>query len=100
MLERIARLLLILLVVLAATSGGAEPVLTPQQGLLLLRNGQILHGEITRAGDYYVVTLGPTGEIKLPAADVEMQSRDLAEAYAHKQATLLGTGAAPHLDLA
>ena len=100
MLERIARLLPVLLISLASSSGGAEPVLTPQQGILLLRNGQILQGEITRAGDYYVVTLGPTGEIKLPAADVEFQSRNLAEAYVHKQATLLGSGAAPHLDLA
>lgn len=100
MFRRTALTTIVLLLFLAGWLGADEPALTPRAGWLLLRNGQVLQGEITRAGDYYVVTLGSNGEVKLPAADVESQVRDLDEAYALKQAMLLGRGAAPHLDLA
>lgn len=100
MWQRNAHLLSFLTILLVGTLSAQQPLLTPQAGLLLLRNGQILQGEITRAGDYYVVTLGPSGEIKLPAQDVEAQVENLAAAYAYKQTVMLNIGAAPHLDLA
>lgn len=78
----------------------AEPVLTPQQGVLLLRNGNVIEGHVTRAGDYYLVTFGDSGEARLAAADVESFCVDLDDAYRYKRATMLGKGAAPHLDLA
>ncbi|HUE69603.1 MAG TPA: hypothetical protein VMP01_01840 [Pirellulaceae bacterium] len=78
----------------------AEPVLTPQQGVLLLRNGNVIEGHVTRAGDYYLVTFGDSGEARLAAADVELFCVDLDDAYRYKRATMLGKGAAPHLDLA
>lgn len=78
----------------------AEPVLTPQQGLLLLRNGNVMQGAVTRAGDYYIVIFGDGGEARLAAADVETLCVDLEDAYRYRAATLVGRGAAPHLDLA
>jgi hypothetical protein len=78
----------------------AEPVLTPQHGVLLLRNGNVIEGEVTRAGDYYLVTFGDSGEARLAAGDVETLCVDLDDAYRYKRATMLGKGVAPHLDLA
>lgn len=86
---------------LAATpSPAADLPLTPRQGLLLLRNGNVLEGEITQAGDYYVVTLGKTGEIRLAAKEVEAVVASLDEAYDLRRLGLFGGGAGPHLDLA
>lgn len=92
-----AHLLLLAAVPLAAA---ADPLLTPQAGLLLLRNGQVVSGQITRAGDYYIVILGATGEIRLPVADVTAQCASLEDAYTLQAARLSGTRAAEHLDLA
>lgn len=77
-----------------------EPALMPQQGLLLLRNGNVIQGQITRAGDYYIVTFGDRGEAKLAAREVETLCLDLEDAYRYKLATLAGRAAAPHLGLA
>lgn len=85
-----------------AASWAGTPVAEPTgggQSLLLLRNGNVLAGEITQAGDYYVVLLG-TSEIRLPARDVEAQVASLDEAYQLKKFGLFGRGAEPHLKLA
>src|SRR5688572_17600789 len=84
----------------AAWLAAGEPSLVPQHGLLLLRNGHILQGEITQAGDFYVVILGKTSEIRLPTKEVEAQVASLDEAYELKRHGLFGRGAGPHLDLA
>jgi hypothetical protein len=68
--------------------------------MLLLRNGNVLQGEITQAGDFFIVILGKTSEIRVPAKDVEAQVASLDEAYQLKRHGLFGRGAAPHLDLA
>jgi hypothetical protein len=73
-----------------------EPPFGPQRGLLLLRNGNTLAGDITRAGDYYLVLLGPTSELRVPAKEVEAQVTSLDEAYELRQHGLFGRGAAPH----
>ena len=74
----------IITLILTAVATASQPSLTPQTGVLILRNGQVLHGEITRAGDYYVVTLGPTSEVRLQASEVEIACRTLDEAYVHR----------------
>jgi hypothetical protein len=74
--------------------------LTPQQGMLLLKNGSVIEGQITQAGDYYVVTLGASGEIRLPAQEVEAQVQSLAEAYNLRKHGMFERGAKPHLALA
>jgi hypothetical protein len=96
--QRYALIVLVALVLAPAALG--QTSLTPEAGVLVLRNGQVIAGEVTRAGDYYVVTLGPSGEIRLPAADVEAFCGSLDEAYEFKQRHLSGPGAQPHLNLA
>jgi hypothetical protein len=78
----------------------AQNALQPQAGLLVLRNGQVLEGQVTQAGDYYVVTLGGTSEIRLRTSDVEAVCDSLDEAYDFKARHLSGAGVRPHLELA
>ena len=97
-LRGMACVFLLLLAALPLAAG--EPLLTPQQGVLLLRNGNVIEGQVTRAGDYYIVTFGEDGEVRLSAADVETLCVDLEDAYRYRSATMVGKGAAGHLDLA
>jgi hypothetical protein len=84
---------------LVSAADAAEPAANARKSLLLLRNGNVLEGEVTQAGDYYVVLLGMS-EVRLPAADVEAQVASLDEAYELKKFGLFGRGADPHLNLA
>jgi hypothetical protein len=78
-----------------------EPALMPRQAVLVLKNRQVLEGEITPVGDYYLVALGKTGQIRLAAKDVEFVCRDLEEAYQRKAAQVRAKpSAAAHADLA
>ena len=78
----------------------ADPLqVAPQEGLLLLRTGHVLRGEITRSGDEYYITL-PKGEIRVPAAEVELFCRTLDEAYRQKRSALRTGHVSEHLDLA
>lgn len=56
----------------------------PQRGVLVLRGGQVLEGEITQAGDHYYLTL-PTGEISVRASEVAFRCADLGEAYLRRR---------------
>src|SRR5262245_47084423 len=89
---------LVLLVCSLAATG--QTLLTPQACLVVLRNGQVLEGEVTQAGDYYVVMLGGSSEVRLKAAEVEAVCGSLDQAYEFKSGHLSGSGAGPHLDLA
>jgi hypothetical protein len=99
---RLAILLALLLPASLASQLRAQELanLSPQAGLLVLRNGQLLRGEITKAGDNYIVTIGVGGEVKIAAKEVEAQCADIEAAYDYKLRRLSGDGAAPHLDLA
>ena len=79
----------------------AEPPLNlePQQGVLLLTNGQVLRGKVTQAGDYYYVAL-EHGEIRVRAGDVELFCHDLDEGYRRRCEAIQGGDVAAHLDLA
>ncbi len=79
---------------------GVEPSLQPQRGVLVLRNRQVIAGDVTPVGDYYLVSLGKTGQIRLAAREVEMVCRDLPEAYQRKREKIEVKSAAAHLDLA
>jgi hypothetical protein len=86
---------------LSAVLAAQEPIqFSPQAGVLLLRNGQLMPGEITPAGDQYIVTFGVGGEVKISAKDVEARCADLEGVYDYKLRRLSGEGAGPHLDLA
>jgi hypothetical protein len=73
--------------------------LAPTAGVLLLRNGNMMQGEITRLGDHYLLTISG-GELKIAAKDVEAQCSDIEGVYDWKLRRLSGEGAGPHLDLA
>jgi hypothetical protein len=85
---------------LTVSAALAQSPFAPQQGLLLLKNGNVLAGEITSAGDYYLVLIGKASELRVPTKDVEAQVASLDEAYEIRKHGLFGRGAAPHLDLA
>lgn len=65
---------------------GASSSSLPDDAYLLLKNGRILTGQVTRDENRYRVTL-PNGEISLRADDVTAVCRDLHEAYQQRLAT-------------
>jgi hypothetical protein len=99
-MHRYALVALLSLLAFHANAGAAEPALQPQHGVLVLRNGQLLEGDITPTGDYYFVGLGKTGQVRMAAKEVEMVCRSAAEAYQRKAAAAEGKSAAVHCDLA
>lgn len=75
----------------------------PEEGLLVLKNGQVIEGGILREGDRYVVTLGPRGahgELKVPVADVDIACQSLDAAYQHKLLLIKDQSVKPHIELA
>jgi hypothetical protein len=91
----------VLILLCAATVNQAdEPQITPQAGVLVLRTGRVLRGEIVRLGDRYVVTQGGKDEVGVPADSVELQCSSLEEAYQQKRSALRSPEtAADHLAL-
>lgn len=74
---------------------GAEPC----QGVLLLRNGHVLEGKITRVGDrYHLVVDG--GAIQVRTSEVEFCCRDLEEGFVQKRARIQLGSVHDHLELA
>jgi hypothetical protein len=85
---------------LTATLAHADPPgISPQEGLVLLRNGQVLAGRVALLADQYHVLL-ETGEIRLRATEVEFFCRDLTEGYRLKRAKIDAGRPDEHLDLA
>jgi hypothetical protein len=74
--------------------------LAPQAGILALRDGQVIEGDIIRAGDFYVVSRGETFELRLKADEVELFCESLLEAYEFKARHVSGFSAKSHLELA
>lgn len=73
--------------------------LAPQEGLLLLRNGQVMAGRITRSGDRYFVWLDH-GQIRIPAGEVDLFCRDIEEGYRLKSGKVTPGRIYEHLALA
>jgi hypothetical protein len=92
-------LILLFIVAFCRAALGQSP-LAPEAGILVLRNGQVLGGEVTRAGDYYVVTKGEGSELRLKADEVELFCGSLLEAYDFKARHISSVSAKPYLELA
>lgn len=60
---------------------------TPREGVLLLKNGQLLAGRITWSGDHYFVDRNGL-QMGVRSAEVELTARDLDDAYQQKRAKL------------
>ena len=89
-----------LVALMLASAAEGQTSLRPEAGVLLLRNGQVLSGLVTRAGDYYIVTINAGSEVRERASEVEAFCGSLDEVYEFKQRRLFGNGAKPHLELA
>jgi len=92
---------LLTFIVTVVHAQSTDTALTSRKGVLLLRNGQTLEGNVTRTGDDYLVTRGVTSELRLPAASVEFVCDSLETLYQRKLA-LLGraTSRTDHIELA
>jgi len=75
--------------------GGSQ--LAPES-VLLLRNGEMIQGRITRSGDRYEVRV-PGGEVYVKAGEVQHECRDVEEVYQRKRALIHGDNAMDHLEL-
>lgn len=84
----------------AVAAWSAEPIaMAPEEGLLILQNGEVIQGKITQSGNRYYVAL-PNGELRLRAAEVALRCKDLQEGYEKKRQALRGMRAEEHLELA
>lgn len=94
-------LLLGFFLVVASAVDGAEPLSSPPAnapGVLLLRNGQVVEGQIEHNGDYYTVTL-PDQELQIRTANVEFSCHDLREGYRRKKAAIQPNDIEQHVQL-
>lgn len=93
------------LLVLHASAGfaPAQPVIDegvhPVSGVLLLKNGGVVRGETSRSGDRWLVK-NAGREIQLPAGNVDIVARTLAELYDAQRLRLTRPTAEAHLGLA
>jgi hypothetical protein len=85
----------------ASPADGPSPAVVGdgEQGVVLLQDGGVLEGQVTRAADWYLVTRGG-GQMQVAASRVLFVGRTLHEAYEHRaRQTSLPTGET-HLALA
>ena len=71
----------------------------PPARLIVLRNGEVLSGQVTSSGDRIVVT-GNDFEVALASKDVDFSCASLDEAYRIQQSRLTGNRIEDHLNLA
>ena len=83
----------------AGPGSTAQHASVPQEGLLVLRGGQVLKGKISRSGDRYHVAL-PHGEILIRAVEVESCCQTLDEAYRLKRSFMRVGDVYAHIALA
>ncbi|MBI1900676.1 MAG: hypothetical protein HYS13_06140 [Planctomycetia bacterium] len=75
------------------------PAPGPQEGHVLLANGEVIQGRVIRDGDRYFVVL-KGGEIRLKASEVRAVCPDLEACYGVLESKLDRGSADEHLDLA
>jgi hypothetical protein len=70
-----------------------------ERGVLLLRNGQVLAGDIAKLDTHYSIVVN-RGEVRVHQRDVESICRDLEEAYRQKRLQVREDCVQDHIDLA
>ena len=89
----------IMAVGLIASAEEPPPLDRPDQGVVILRNGQVIEGRISQEDGLYLVDLSD-GQIRLKAADVDVVCKSLQEGYQRKRATIHLGNVHDHLELA
>jgi hypothetical protein len=67
--------------------------------VLVMRNGEVFQGRITRNGDRFVVHV-PVGEVSLRVSDVDFTAPTLLDAYARKRERIQPDSGQDHVELA
>jgi len=79
----------------ANETAGTEPV----HKLLVLTNGNMLSGQVTRDGNYYLVKV-EHGELRVRHTDADFIADNIDEVYQRLRSSRLGSTADSHLELA
>lgn len=66
------------------TASGEDFRFDRADGVVLLKNGSAMRGQVLRQGDHYVVSFGDSGHARVAARNVEVVCRTIEEAYRHK----------------
>lgn len=75
------------------------PAAPPVRQMLLLRNGEVIEGRISRADDFFVVDLSD-GQIRVKQSSVELVCNGLEDGYRRKRAAIQVGNVHHHLELA
>ncbi len=86
-------------VVIAGRCSADEPDKTSSQ-LVLLRNGEVLQGHLTRDDDHYLVHRGGSATLRIPYKDISHVGSSMANLYEHKANRIVEFRAEEHLGLA
>lgn len=70
----------------------------PVEGILLLKNSNILRGKVQKQGKHYLVFL-PNGKLQIRETQVETVCQDLNAAFEYRKEKYGGSSADSHLDL-
>ncbi len=86
--------------VVSSSSGLAWSLTSqPVEGVLVLRNGNILRGKLQQRGKFYHVYM-PNGELQIREQQVEMACQNIEEAYQRRREARAGSTADSHFELA
>src|SRR5690242_3269249 len=80
-------------------SSAQQPIADGETAILVLQDGGVLTGEVTRAADWYLVSRG-SGQMQVAKSRVLLLCRTLHEAYDFKRQQINGDKAADRLRLA
>jgi len=72
---------------------------SPNRGMIVLRNGEVIEGRISQIEGWYVVDL-PDGQIRIKTSEVDVVCRSLEDGYQRKRALIQIGNVQHHLDLA
>ena len=78
-------------------SAGSEP---SNGYFVLLRNGEVIQGQLERDGDHYLVQQSGTATLRIPYKDISHVGPSLSDLYKHKANRIVEFRAGEHLDLA
>lgn len=77
----------------------AAPKAKEFAGALLLHNGEVLSGTVTRRGDRYVVQLQDSGQLRIPMAEVQFIGRDLKHVFRYRSSRIAPSQVDRFIDL-